>query len=192
MSLVLLQFSRQHALVAQTGIIDKRETGNPVTMLQFSVTLDIVLTSGKVPHKVAPVHKVALIAQEETDVLQLTGHLYHHLFATAVVRHLSAIHTTHPRFVSGSMTGIVHTWEQHILCILVFILGAYYKVRVLLIGSSLLLTLIYRLTLTHHRLAVVAILLQSYLRGVGWSIEQRTLTVLLTSQVITQRKDILR
>ena len=132
-------------------------------MLQLTVALDIILSSGKVPHKVAPVHKVTLIAQEEAQVLQLRGHLHHHLFATAVVRYLRAINTAHPRFVSGSMTGIVHTWEQHILCILVFILGAYYKVRVLLISSSFLLTLIYGLTLTHHRLAVVAVLLQSYL-----------------------------
>ena len=71
MSLVLLQLSRQHALVAQACIIDKREAGNPVTMLQLTVALDIILSSGKVPHKVAPVHKVALIAQEETEVLQL-------------------------------------------------------------------------------------------------------------------------
>ena len=68
-------------------------------MLQFSVALDIVLSTSEVPHEVAPVHEVTLVTQEESDVLQLCGHLHGHGFATAIVWHFRTIDTTHPRLV---------------------------------------------------------------------------------------------
>ena len=40
-------------------------------MLWLTIALDIVLTSSKVPHKVAPVHEIALIGEEEADVVNL-------------------------------------------------------------------------------------------------------------------------
>ena len=40
-------------------------------MFWFAIALNVVLTSGKVPHEVAPVHEVALIGEEEADVVNL-------------------------------------------------------------------------------------------------------------------------
>ena len=65
-------------------------------MLEFTVTLDVVLPTGEVPHEVTPVHEVTLVAEEETDILELAGHLDHHRLATAVVGYLRAVDTSHP------------------------------------------------------------------------------------------------
>ena len=40
-------------------------------MLRFAVALYVVLTACEVPHEVAPVHEIALIRQEETEVVPL-------------------------------------------------------------------------------------------------------------------------
>ena len=40
-------------------------------MLRFSVALNVVLATSEVPHEVAPVHKVALVGEEEADVVHL-------------------------------------------------------------------------------------------------------------------------
>ena len=88
------------------------------------------------------------------------------------------------------MATVVHTWEQHVLGIFVFIFRADYKVGILLILRGFLLTLPDRLALRHHGTAVVAILLKGHLGGVGLSVEQRTLSVLLTSEVVAQGEDI--
>ena len=40
-------------------------------MLQLAVALDAVLTTGEVPHEITPIHEVALVRQEELDVLEL-------------------------------------------------------------------------------------------------------------------------
>ena len=70
-SLILLQVIRQLALVAQHGVVDKRNARNPVAMLWLAVALNVVLSSGKVPHEVAPVHEVALVGEEEAYVVPL-------------------------------------------------------------------------------------------------------------------------
>ena len=61
MSLVLLEVVRELALVAETQVVKERYSRNPVSVLQLSIALQVVLTTGKVPHEVAPVHEVALI-----------------------------------------------------------------------------------------------------------------------------------
>ena len=71
MTLVLLQVIWKQILVTQTGVIDEGDTREPVAVFHLSVTLDVVLTAGEVPHEVAPVHEVTLVGEEETDVLQL-------------------------------------------------------------------------------------------------------------------------
>ena len=60
-SLVLAKFRGQFALVAKAHIVEEGDASNPVAMLQFAMSLDIVLASGKVPHEVAPVHEVHLV-----------------------------------------------------------------------------------------------------------------------------------
>ena len=71
MSLVLFQIVGQQVLIAQTCIVNERNTCNPVAMLQLAISLNIVLTTSKVPHEITPVHKVALIGEEESDILEL-------------------------------------------------------------------------------------------------------------------------
>ena len=40
-------------------------------MLELTVALNIILATGKVPHEVTPVHEIALVREEETDVVDL-------------------------------------------------------------------------------------------------------------------------
>ena len=40
-------------------------------MLQFTITLDVILTTGEVPHEVAPVHEITLVGEEEPDIFEL-------------------------------------------------------------------------------------------------------------------------
>ena len=103
-------------------------------MLQFAITLQVVLTSCEVPHEIAPVHEVALIGKEESDVLQHCGNFHVDHLAATVVWHQCALNTAHPTLVGCGMGRAVHTWEKHILCILILILGAHHKVGVLLVG----------------------------------------------------------
>ena len=103
-------------------------------MFQFTVTLQVVLTSGKVPHKVAPVHEVALVGDEETQVLELCWNLNGNHLATAVVHLIMTADVTHPTLVVCTVSRAVHSWKQHVLCIFVLILSANNEVFVLLVG----------------------------------------------------------
>ena len=96
MTLVVLQVIGQLALVTQTGIVEEGDAGNPVAVLQLAVALYLILPAAEVPHEVAPVHEVALVAEEELDVLKLRRHLHHDVLAAAVVRHLRALYAAHP------------------------------------------------------------------------------------------------
>ena len=68
---VHLQVIRQLTLITETGVVEERDSRDPVAVLWFTIALDVVLTTGKVPHEVAPVHEVALIRQEELDIVDL-------------------------------------------------------------------------------------------------------------------------
>ena len=157
MSLVLLQIIGQEILVAKPGIVNERNTSKPVAVLKFSITLNVVLTASEVPHKVTPIHEVTLVGKEEPDILQLVRHLDSHGFATTVVRHLIAVNTSHPRFVSCRMGRTVHAWEQHVLGIFVFILCSDDEIRVLLIGRCFLLALIDRLAFRHDWTTILTV-----------------------------------
>ena len=61
------------------------------------------------------------------------------------------------------MIAVVHTWEEHVLSILIFVFMTYYKVRVFLVLVCFLLTCIDRCTLFDNRLAHIAVLLKSHL-----------------------------
>ena len=61
MSFILTQLVGELALVAIHSVIYKRNTCNPVAMLSLAVALNIILSAGKVPHEVAPIHEVALV-----------------------------------------------------------------------------------------------------------------------------------
>ena len=67
-SLILLQFVRQLFLIAIHGIVDEGDTSEPVSVFLLAIALKTVLTAGKVPHEVAPIHEVNLIGHEEIQV----------------------------------------------------------------------------------------------------------------------------
>ena len=70
-SLVVLKVIGQLALVTIHQVINERDACNPVAVLCLSITLNVVLSATEIPHKVAPVHKVALIREEEAYVVPL-------------------------------------------------------------------------------------------------------------------------
>ena len=53
-------------------MIDKIYTTFPVSgqNLSWRRTVDVILTSGKIPHEVTPVHPVHLVIEEECQILE--------------------------------------------------------------------------------------------------------------------------
>ena len=203
-ALVLLQVVGQVVLIAQSGVVYEGNATNPVAMLSFAVTLNVVLSSCKVPHEVAPVHEVALVADEEAQVVPLAWHVHHDVLATAVEGHVVArrvvaagVFQSQPALVEGYVVGscttlgAIHAWEEHVLCILVFVLGAHDEVRVLLVGTCLLLALVYGLALRRNGSAVAAVGFELHLRAVGLSPEQGARAILDAAQVVAQGEDVL-
>ena len=73
----VLQSIRDILLVAETGAVDEVDAADPVAVLQLALALNVVLTAYKVPHEIAPVHPVALIADKELEVLPEGGFVDH-------------------------------------------------------------------------------------------------------------------
>jgi len=191
-SLVVLQVAWQEFLIAYQEIVNERDTGNPVAMFDFSITLDVVLTSGKVPHEVTPVHEVHLIGEEILDVFPLGRNLQHQHFAALVVRYGASFDAAQPVFVILCMLFAIHTREKHVLSVIVFGFVTYYFVAVLFVGRFFFLALIYRSTFYHIVYTSTVHFFQCRLRCVCLSVEQWTGTVLLTTEVFTQGKDVFR
>jgi len=128
-SLVFFELVGEFGLVAQTQVVDKRNTCYPVAVFQFAVSLYLILSSCEVPHKVSPVHEVTLIGEEESQVFQLCRHLHRYGIAvTPVVHHGRTFDAAHPSLVRAGMSCIPHTREEHVLGIFVFVIGAHYEV----------------------------------------------------------------
>ena len=180
-SLVVLQAVGQLALVSQASVVDERNAGNPVSFFQVAIALDVVLVSREVPHEVSPVHEVALIGQEEADVLQLGGNLHRDRLSAAVVGHIRTVHATHPVFIGLRVGTTVHAWEEHILGIYVFIFVRNDEIRILLVGIFLFLTSVDGCSFFADGLAHIAFLGQFNLSGIGLSVKQRTVAILITA-----------
>ena len=103
-------------------------------MLQLSIALQVVLSTSKVPHEVAPVHPVALVADEEAHILKLRRNLHADHLTTAVVHLLMTTDFAHPTLIVAAVGRAVHAGEEHVLCILVLVLGTYYEVLIFLVG----------------------------------------------------------
>ncbi len=160
-------------------------------MLGLAVALNVVLAASEVPHEVAPVHEVALVGDEEPQVVNLRGHHDGHRFATAVVADLRAIDAVHPHVVTLAMAGVIHAGEEHVLGVLVLVFGVEHEVLVGLVGRGFLLTLIDGVALLDDGLAVLAIHFELYLRGEGLTVEQGACTILLTAHVFAQGEEVL-
>ncbi len=55
-------------LRSQACIIYKRYAANPITVGIVTISLSIVLLSGKIPHKIAIVHMPDLVTEEKTQI----------------------------------------------------------------------------------------------------------------------------
>ena len=194
MSLVVLQVTRQEFLVANQDIINEWNTSNPVTMFDFSIALNIILTTGKVPHEITPVHEVYLIGKEELDVFPLGRDCNHQHFSALVIGYLTSFDATQPVFIKvgcASTYGIIgmlftiHSWEQHVLCIFIFGFVTNHFVAVLFIGRFFFLTLIDGSTFYYIVYTSAIYFFQCRFRCVSLSVEQRAGSVLLTTEIFT-------
>ena len=61
------------------------------------------------------------------------------------------------------MSSIVHAWEQHILCILVFVFRANYEILVRLVSGLFFNLLVNRCTLLHVRHTHITLNVELYL-----------------------------
>ena len=161
-------------------------------MLEFALSLNIVLPAAEVPHEVAPIHEITLIREEEAQVLPLRRHLHVDQFATIVVGHQATFDTSHPALVGIGLLRVPHTRKQHVLCIHHSFLRLSHEVFVALtccLGSAL----IDRCPLldfrSHHTGPCDR--LEHRLRRIGLTIEERSLTILVACQIGCQREDIL-
>ena len=195
MSLIVCNIQRHILLRTYQSLINEGNTGDPVTIRYLAMALNIILATREVPHKVTPVHEIQLIGEEETQVLR-EGRLHHgsHL-PTTVELHRRTFHLR-PLFVSLHVgaTGAVHTGEKHIQLIHILILRLITRdvVAILLLLVLLDDTTPSRFALLRNRDARTSLILTLHLRHVGLSVEQRSLTILLTCQIGTQCEDVLR
>src|SRR5690606_41869920 len=60
---------RKFFLIAKSLFVEEINTAQPVTINNISMALYIILATGKIPHKVSPIHPVYLITEKETQIL---------------------------------------------------------------------------------------------------------------------------
>ncbi len=51
--------------------IDDGNPADPVTVQDISMSLDIVLSSSKIPHEISQVHMAHLVSQKEFNIIQI-------------------------------------------------------------------------------------------------------------------------
>ena len=191
----LAQVVGQQALVTQARIVDKGVTRDPVAMGDFAHTLQVVLATGKVPHKVAPVHIVQLVVDKEAQVLHHGG-LHLHLLARGIAvgvelgrcLDLGALHTE-PLDILALMLIVVDAREQHILlgAVTESLLLAQFLVAVGLVARGLHLGgILHRAFLDGGLHRAIARLLIHDVAIERAAIQQRRLTILLTAQILGQ------
>ena len=159
------------------------------------MTLYIVLPSGEIPHEITPVHEIQLISEEITQVLDKCRFHHRHHLATTVELHRCTLYLR-PLLIGRYMisSATIHTGEKHTQLIHVFVFRIVTRdiIMILLVFIFLNDTAPSRLTLFRYRYASAALVLTLHLRDIGLTVDQRSLTVLLASQIGTQGKDILR
>ena len=186
---VLPQAVGQQVLVAQQPVVYPAEARQPVAVLGFTEALHVVLPPAEVPHEVAPIHPVALIGEEEAQVLPRRGHLHRHHFAAAVVDFHPPLYSSHPCFIAFGMSAAPHAWEEHVLGIHIMLLVACHDVLVCFI------TLLWAAPVFgcpfFHFLSAVAVLHKQFgLRRVYLTVNQGSFAILVASQIARQGKDV--
>ena len=192
MPLIVLEFIRQFALVAQASIVKPLDTTEPVAMFQLSVALDVILTPHEVPHEIAPVHEVALIADKELQILPC-GRNRDGLAGMEDTGHLAPRDATHPSRIEAGMLGRIHTREEYVLLIFHLAVVARHIVRILLIRITLFRAIVDGRAIGKFRsgITVGIHLAHLILRGISLAIEQRTVAILVTAQIASQGEDVL-
>ena len=71
LALIVFQIIRSVRLVTEAEIVNESDAALPVSdeRISRSRAVDFVLTSGKVPHEVSPIHPVHLVVEEERQIL---------------------------------------------------------------------------------------------------------------------------
>ena len=193
MTLVVSNVRRHILLRTYQNLVDKLDTGDPVTIQYLPMALDVVLTSGEVPHEITPIHEIELVCEEEAEILTESRlHDRSHLSTTTVFDW----YTLHigPLFISRDVTRITteHTWKQHVqfIHILIFRIVMGDIITILFVRILFDHPTIGRCTLFGDSSTSSPLILPFHLRYVGLTIDQRSLSILFTRQIGTQRKDI--
>ena len=181
-------------MIAEHCIVNKRNTGDPVTFGNIPIGLQIILSAGKIPHEITPVHEVHLIREEELQVFSERRAIIGFLLSTVFITNTFSF-DIRPLFISLHMASLrrIHTREEHaelrhILIgrfiardhIMIFL--AFHFRRRSILGMSLF----------FNRDAHISFHTQFNRSIIGLSVEQRSVSVLLTVQVILEREDIIR
>ena len=163
--------------IAHAELIDKVKTTYPVTFIDLTMTLQIVLTAGEVPQEISPIHVIELIIKEELHVLCKGG-----LHTGRSSRPL-----TIGRYVIRLAT--VHAGEEHLRLALIdvslFLAGNH--IAIALLGGSFDSLLIDVFTLFNLSFTIHAF----HLRHECLAIQQGSFAILLAVEVATECKDIL-
>ena len=185
MSLVFAQIGGEFRLIAVECVVNEGNTGDPLTVFEFAVALNVILTAGKVPHEVAPVHEIHLVGEEEAEVVPLRRHFAGEIVGLTVILavhfHRFGVNAAQPLLIETGMEAGEHAGEEHFLRRGVDERAVHLDDVVLvgLVGIFLLVTLhAFLLVLTHS------------LRSIGLTVEEGLLPVLLAVQISAEREDV--
>ena len=110
----IFRFFGDIGLVADQMLVYCVETRNPIAMLYFAVSLNVVLATTEIPHKVAHIHMAHLIREEIAQILTERWHIVSlSLTVVADFTGIYAILYACPRLVCPNMMSFaaVHTRE---------------------------------------------------------------------------------
>ena len=193
MPLVICYLGRHVILRTNHSFVNRLDTRYPIPMRNLSMTLDIVLTTREIPHEVTPIHEVQLISKKETEVLG-KSRLDHRLRFPTVGEFHRLTFDICPFLIRIYMIGIttVHAREKHIQLIdkLVISFMAGNVILILLTRILLDYTCPSRRTLFGYRSTVVSFLYTLHLGNISLPVKKWSLSILLTSQICTQSKNI--
>src|SRR5690554_7811940 len=80
-SFVVQHITRQTALRTQTNFIQKSNSRNPVTVHSVVASLNIVLSSGKIPHQITHIHIPKLIIEHKLHIICKRWNFNFYVFA---------------------------------------------------------------------------------------------------------------
>ena len=154
--------------------------------------LEIVLTTSKVPHEIAPIHEIDLVTEEELEVLSKSWAIVCFGLSAIFITYFFALDIC-PCFVSIHMVCLarVHTWEEHFELVHVYIgiLVPRYYIAIFL-ALDLWCRSILGMSLFLNRYTHIALHLEFYRCVVCLSVEQRCISILLAVEVVLEREDI--